>query len=92
MYISPKIELTMNGYKKEKFFCDICNYCLITGEDHDLHSEYGACEECFKTFIEGRKATWDKSQKHKLIDKNKLKEYLYLRKNISDRKISFNEE
>jgi len=44
MYITPRINLIMNGNKKEEFFCKICEYCLITGEDFEKNKKYKCCE------------------------------------------------
>jgi hypothetical protein len=85
MYIKPKIVLILNNNEKEDFFCSICKFCLITGKDHEYHKTYKACEECYYTFIESQKELWDKDKK--LVDKNKLKEYIYLRKKLTNIKI-----
>jgi len=86
MYITPKINLIMNGNKKEEFFCKICEYCLITGEDFEKNKKYKCCEECFVTFVEATKDNWDKD--NMTIDKKKLQEYIYIKNKLSKKKIS----
>ena len=84
MYISPKITVINNTAEKESFFCAICGYCLITEKDHELHKKHESCEECYYEFVEARVLEWDKDKKQ--INKNKLKEYIYLRKKLSTKK------
>ena len=90
MYISPKIELITKDKEKESFFCDVCSFCLLSKEDFDYHEKYGTCEECYQTFVEAVNTTWQKGKT--LINKKKLREYIYLRKKISSKKINLKEE
>jgi len=84
MYISPKITVIKEIDEPESFFCSICNFCLTTEKDHELHSKYGSCEECYYNFVEAIVLNWNKDKKQ--INKNKLNEYIYLRKKLSTKK------
>ena len=85
MYINPKIIVINDTNEKEDFFCSICKFCLLTAEDHELHKKYGACEECYMTFVEAKANMWNKNKKQ--IDKKKLSEYIYLRKKMFSKKL-----
>ena len=89
MYISPKIKI-INDDEKNYFFCDICGYCLISNLDFKYHKKYGACEECYYTFVESAKETWNKDNKQ--IDKKKLQEYIYFRNKINTKKIKLSQK
>ena len=84
MYISPKITVINESKENENFFCNICGFCLITEKDHDLHKKHDSCEECYYNFVEGKLI--DDTNLAKQIDKNKLNEYIYLRKKLSMKK------
>ena len=60
-------------------FCDICGYILTSQEDHEHHSKYNHCHECYLTFIEGSRHEWyvGKRPKQDVLDK-----YLMLRSSI----------
>ena len=69
MFISPKIKV-IGKFKKEKFYCDVCNFPLLTPDDFEKDSEYSCCQECYLTFAESRSAEWKNGWRPKKADVN----------------------
>ncbi len=57
MFISPKIKV-IGEFKKERFYCEICQYPLISYKDFEKDSEYECCHECYLQFAESRREEW----------------------------------
>jgi len=69
--------------KYESFYCNICEYPLISENDFTAYTEFKCCNECYLTFAEARKAAWKKGwrPKQNVIDnyvKNRKKLYCKL--------------
>ena len=45
MFTSPKIKV-IGKFKKERFYCEVCQYPLLTSEDFEKDSEYECCHVC----------------------------------------------
>ena len=84
MYINHKIIFENNTDKKDKFFCDICNYPLITLDDFKSNSEYKCCHERFLTHAESRKKEWLAGWRP---SKKEINRYIKLRKQINSKDI-----
>lgn len=84
MYIKNKIKFVNEDTtsKKESFYCQLCNYPLITMLDFEKSNEYNACNECYLEFIESRRKDWKEGWRP---DKSALHEYIYLRKQLDKR-------
>jgi hypothetical protein len=78
MYINPKIKIIGN-YKKERFYCDICQFPLISLEDFDKNDNYDCCQECYLTFAESRKEAWKNGWRPK---KAVVNSYISIRRKI----------
>ena len=78
MYISPKIKIIGN-YKKERFYCEMCQFPLISLEDFDKNDNYDCCQECYLTFAESRKAEWKNGWRPK---KAVVDSYISMRRKI----------
>tara|TARA_B100001093_G_scaffold514585_1_gene588926 strand:- start:2483 stop:2743 length:261 start_codon:yes stop_codon:yes gene_type:complete len=57
MFINPKIKV-IGDCKKERFYCDICHYPLLSSEDFEKDSEYDCCHKCYLQFAESRRDEW----------------------------------
>lgn len=57
MFINPKIKVIGN-FKKERFYCEICEFPLITSEDFDKDENYSCCHQCYLQFAESRREEW----------------------------------
>ena len=57
MFISPEIKV-IGKFKKERFYCEVCQYPLLTSEDFEKDSEYECCQECYLQFAESRREEW----------------------------------
>lgn len=79
MFIKDKVIFIDKTSKKDKMFCFICNYPFLKKEDFDLCNTYSSCNECFLTFIEGRKEEWKNGWRP---NPEKIKEYILFRKSI----------
>ena len=69
MFTSPKIKV-IGELKKERFYCSICQYPLLTSQDFQRDSEYECCQECYLTFIESRRIEWKNGWRPKKADVN----------------------
>lgn len=57
MFINPKIRV-IGEFKKERFYCDICQFPLLSSEDFEKDNEYECCQECYLQFAESRREEW----------------------------------
>jgi hypothetical protein len=57
MFISPKIKV-IGKFKKESFYCSICQFPLLTPDDFEKDSSYDCCYECYLKFAESRLEEW----------------------------------
>jgi hypothetical protein len=65
--------------EKENFFCNLCNFPLVSYLDFNAYQNYNCCENCYLTFIEGNKVNWNSGIRP---SKEKIKEYINAKKNI----------
>jgi hypothetical protein len=77
MYINPEIRIVDETKEKQKFFCDICEFPLLTMMDFSSEREYGCCNECYLTFAEARRKAWKEGWRP---EESAVEEYIYLRK------------
>lgn len=57
MSTSLKIKVIGN-FKKENFYCHICEFPLASSEDFEKNKEYDCCHECYLNFAESRRKEW----------------------------------
>ena len=57
MFINPKIKV-IGSFKKERFYCTICEYPLISREDFEKDGKYECCHQCYLQFAESRQQDW----------------------------------
>ena len=89
MYINLNIELINKSKNNTNFFCGVCNYPLILQEDFSKNEKFNCCYECYLTFIQSREKEFEEGYK---INKEKLDEYLKLRKHINEKIINITGE
>ena len=82
--MSISLKVINNVKKRENFYCNLCNYPLLSKEDFELNEEYNCCEECFLTFVESRKQQWEKGWRP---EKSKLDSYILVRNKINRKEI-----
>jgi len=58
------------------FYCQICNYPIISSEDVLSNKLYKCCNDCYLTFIESRKKEWVKGWRPK---QNKIDSYIKIK-------------
>ncbi len=78
MSINPKIKI-IGDYKKERFYCGICQFPLITMQDFDKNDNYNCCQECYLSFAEARKEEWKNGWRPK---KAVVNSYISMRRKI----------
>ena len=69
MYISPKIRV-IGTFKQENFYCEICNFPLVSNDDFESDEEFGCCNVCFLKFAESRRESWKNGWRPKKVDVN----------------------
>lgn len=82
MFINPRIKVIGNKDEKESFYCNMCDYPLLTYHDFRINREFECCQECYLTFAECRQDAWKKGWRPKQEDVDnyiKDKKYLYER-------------
>jgi len=84
MSIVRKIKLLNKDFKKRNFYCSLCNYPLITGEDFESGNNYKSCHNCYLHFIEGNKQDWEKGLRP---SKSVLKDYILLKNKLNSKEI-----
>jgi len=78
MFISPKIR-EIGEFKKERFYCKVCQYPLLTAEDFEKDSEYECCHECYLQFAESRREEWKNGWRPK---KSVVNSYISIRRKL----------
>ena len=84
MSIIRKIKVLNFPEGKESFYCNLCNYPLVSKEDFDKNDNYDCCQECYLSFAEARKEEWKNGWRP---EKSSLDSYILLRKNINKKEI-----
>ena len=69
MFISPKIKV-IGKVKKERFYCTVCEFPLLTSKDFEKDSEYECCYSCYLQFVEVRRKEWKNGWRPKKADVN----------------------
>jgi len=77
MYINPDIKIIDETNEKQRFFCDICEFPLVTMMDLNSNREHECCHECYLTFVEARREEWKEGWRP---EESAVEEYIYLRK------------
>ena len=56
--------------KEESIYCSTCDYPILTANDFIAVQKYNCCHDCFLTFVEATKKTWEKGTqlKQNLVD------------------------
>ena len=86
MFTNLKVSLIdKTNLESNSFFCEICNYPIITQKDFDSSKGYNCCHECFLQFAQSRREEWKRGFK---IDKTELSEYLNIRKQLNEKIIN----
>ena len=67
MFIIPKIKV-IGKFKKERFYCTICHYPLLSSEDFEKDDKYECCHECYLKFVESRREAWKSGWRPKKAD------------------------
>ena len=57
MFTSRNIKV-IGEFKKERFYCEVCQYPLLSAQDFEKDSEYECCHECYLQFAESRRDEW----------------------------------
>jgi len=78
MFINPKIKI-IGKITKERFYCEVCQYPLLTAEDFEKDSEYACCYECYLQFAESRREEWKNGWRPK---KSVVNSYISIRRKL----------
>ena len=78
MFISPKIKVIGN-FKKERFYCEVCNYPLLTSDDFERDKEFKCCHKCYLQFAESRRDAWKNGWRPK---KSVVNSYISIRRKL----------
>ena len=78
MFISPKIKV-IGEFKKERFYCQVCQYPLLSSEDFEKDSKYQCCHECYLQFAESRREEWKNGWRPK---KSIVNSYISIRRKL----------
>ena len=78
MFINPKIKI-IGDFKKERFYCEICKFPLLSSEDFEKDNEYKCCQECYLQFAESRREEWKNGWRPK---KSVVNSYISIRRKI----------
>jgi len=76
MYTNHKVVIVDESKEKQKFFCDICEFPLLTLLDFSSNKDYGCCHECYLTCAEARRTEWKEGWRP---EESAVEEYIYLR-------------
>ena len=82
MYTKTKIKIIDSTPPEQidKFYCDLCNFPLISFQDFSMQEEHGVCYECFLTFVEARKKDWKTGWRP---CKKEIKEHIYHKRQLN---------
>jgi hypothetical protein len=85
MYGTVKIKIISKG-KVENFYCNICEYPLVSKDDFISNSNYNCCSRCFVHFAEGRKKEWKHGWRpNKKVVDSYIKNINSMYKNLGDK-------
>lgn len=68
---------------KENFYCTLCTYPIMTGEDFSSSKDYGVCYSCYQHFIEGKIDEWKKGNRP---EKTVLADYILIKNKLNQRR------
>lgn len=85
MSIIHKIKV-IGGNLKEDFYCNLCNYPLLSQEDFEKNKDYKCCYECYLEFAESRREKWKNGWRP---EKTKLRDYILLKQKLNSREIKW---
>ena len=57
MLTNRKIKI-IGDVEKERFFCEICQFPLLSSEDFEFDKDYLCCHLCYLEFAQSRKEEW----------------------------------
>ena len=78
MFTSPKIKV-IGDFKRQRFYCEICNYPLLTSKDFEKDNQYECCHECYLQFAESRREEWKNGWRPK---KSVVNSYISIRRKL----------
>ena len=78
MFTSRNIKV-IGEFKKERFYCEICQYPLLSAQDFEKDSEYECCHECYLQFAESRRDEWKNGWRPK---KSVVNSYISIRRKL----------
>ncbi len=81
MFISPKIKV-IGEFKKERFYCEVCEFPLLTSEDFEKDNNYDCCHECYLQFAESRREAWKNGWRPK---KSVVNSYISIKRKLYKR-------
>ncbi len=80
MSTSPKIKVIGN-FKKENFYCTICQFALVSSEDFEKNREYECCHDCYLNFAESRRKEWKSGWRPNETD---VRSYISIKRKLSN--------
>lgn len=86
MSFTLKIKCLNKSHKKENFYCNLCSYPNLTGEDFESSKKYGCCNQCYMEFIEGNREAWKNGWRP---EKTIVNDYILLKKKINSKEIKW---
>ena len=78
MFINPKVKV-IGKLKKERFYCEVCNFPLTTREDFEKNENYDCCHSCYLEFAEARRSEWKNGWRPK---KSVVNSYISIRRKL----------
>ena len=72
MSVTSDVTYINKTKSKNKLWCKVCNYLLVTSEDIERSKKNKCCEECWMTFGQSRKEEWKNGWRP---DKETLRRY-----------------
>jgi hypothetical protein len=78
MSITHKIRVIGENCK-ERFYCTICDYPLLSSYDFDHDRDYECCHKCYLQFAESRREEWKNGWRPK---KSEVNSYISIRRKL----------
>ena len=78
MSTNLKIKVIGN-FKKENFYCTVCNFPLCSAEDFEKSKEYDCCNNCYLQFAEARRKDWKNGWRPNKTD---VRSYISIRRKL----------
>ena len=78
MFTNRNIKV-IGEFKKERFYCEVCQYPLLSAQDFEKDSEYECCYECYLQFAESRRDEWKNGWRPK---KSVVNSYISIRRKL----------